>query len=58
MNLGELWLKMNLAEQQTQSDSTNAWEQLGTQAIDEESRNELELTDEDRTFLLQVGIRP
>ena len=57
MNFGELWL-MNLAEQKTRLDSTNAWEQLGTQAMDEESRNELELTDEDRTFLLQVGIRP
>ena len=30
----------------------------GKCSIDEESRNELELTNEDRTFLLQVGIRP
>jgi hypothetical protein len=58
MNLGELWLMMNLAEQETRLDSTNAGEHLGMQAIDEESRNELELTHEDRTFLLQVGIRP
>ena len=57
MNLGELWLG-NLAEQKTRLDSTNAWEELGTQAIDEENRNKLELTDNDRTFLQQVGIRP
>jgi hypothetical protein len=30
----------------------------GTQPIDEGNRSELELTDEDRAFLLQVGIRP
>jgi hypothetical protein len=54
----EMWRMLNWTEQKTRLDSTNGGEQAATQAIDEESRNELELTDEDRTFLLQVGIRP
>jgi hypothetical protein len=57
MTFDELW-RMNLAEEKRRLDSTSGREQLGTQTIDEESRNELELTDEDRTFLLQVGIMP
>ena len=58
MNFDDLWPLMNSAEEKTRLDSTNALEHPGMEAMDEESRNELELTDEDRTFLLQVGIRP
>ena len=57
MTFDELW-RMNLAQEKRRLDSTSGGEQLGTQTIDEESRNGLELTNEDRTFLLQVGIRP
>jgi hypothetical protein len=57
MTFDELW-RMNLAEAKRRSDSASGREHLGSQTIDEESRNELELTNEDRTFLLQVGIRP
>jgi hypothetical protein len=53
MTFDELW-RMNLVEAQKQTDSTSVG---GTQTIDDESRNELELTDEDRAFLFQVGIR-
>jgi len=45
-------------EAKRQLNSTRGAEQLGKQMIDEESRNELQSTDEDHTFLLQVGIRP
>jgi hypothetical protein len=48
---------MNLAEEKRRLERTSGSEQLGTQTIDEESRNELGLTDEDRAFLLQVGVR-
>ena len=54
MTFDELW-RMNLAEKKKRADSTS---EASTQTIDEESRNELELTDEDRAFLSQVGIRP
>ena len=57
MTFDELW-RMNLAPEKGPVDSTSGGEQLGTQTIDEESPNELELSNEDRTFLLQVGIRP
>ena len=57
MIFDELW-RMNLAEEKRRLERTSGSEQLGTQTIDEESRNELELTDEDRAFLLQVGVRP
>ena len=57
MTFDELW-RMNLAQEKRRLDSTSGGEQLGTQTIDEESRNGLEWTNEDRTFLLQVGIRP
>jgi hypothetical protein len=57
MTFDELW-RMNLAEAKRRSDSASGREQLGSQTIDEVSRNELELTNEDRTFLLQMGIRP
>jgi hypothetical protein len=54
MTFDELW-RMNLAEKKRRRDSTSGG---GTQTIDEESRNEMELTDEDRAFLFQAGIRP
>jgi hypothetical protein len=57
MTFDELW-RMNLAEEKRRLERTSGSERLGTQTIDEESRNELELTDEDRAFLLQVGVRP
>ena len=57
MTFDELW-RMNLAEEKRRLDSTSGRGQLGTQTIDEESRNELELIDEDHVFLLQLGIRP
>ena len=57
MTFDELW-RMNLAEEKRRLERTSGSEQLGTQTIDEESRNELQSTDEDHTFLLQVGIRP
>ena len=53
MAFDELW-RMNLAEEKKRTTSTSA---ASTQTIDEESRSELELTGEDRTFLSQVGIR-
>ena len=56
MTFDELW-RMNLAEEKRRLERTSGGEQLGTQTIDEESRNELGLTDEDRAFLLQVGVR-
>jgi hypothetical protein len=52
MIFDELW-RMNLAEEKTRLDSTS-----NAKTTDEESQNELELTDEDRTFLSQVGIEP
>jgi hypothetical protein len=52
MPFDELW-RMNLAEEKRRFDSAS-----GTQTTAEESQHELELTDEDRTFLLQVGITP
>jgi hypothetical protein len=57
MTFDELW-RMNLAQEKGPLDSTSGGKELGTQTIDEESHNELELTNADRTFLLQVGIRP
>ena len=57
MTFDELW-RLNLAEEKRRLKRTSGSEQLGTQTTDEESRNELELTDEDRGFLLQVGVRP
>lgn len=54
MTFDQLW-RMNLAEEKRRTDSASG---NGTQPIDEESRTELELTDEDRAFLLQVGTRP
>ena len=57
MTFDELW-RLNLAQEKRPLDSTSCGKQLGTQTIDEESRNEVELSNEDRTFLLQVGIRP
>jgi hypothetical protein len=54
MTFDQLW-RMNLAEEKRRTNSASG---NGTQAIDEESRTELELTDGDRAFLLQVGIRP
>jgi len=54
MTFDQLW-RMNLAEEKRPTDSASG---SGTQPIHEESRGELELTDEDRAFLLQVGIRP
>ena len=56
MTFDERW-RMNLAQEKRRLDSTSGGEQLGAQTIDEESWNELELTNEDRAFLLQVGIR-
>jgi hypothetical protein len=41
-----------LAEKKRRTDSASG---SGTQPIDEESRSELELTDEGRAFLLQLG---
>jgi hypothetical protein len=52
MTFDELW-RMNLTEEKSRLDSASA-----TQTTDEESQDELELTDEDRRFLLLVGIRP
>jgi hypothetical protein len=54
MTSDQLW-RMNLAEEKRRTDSASG---NGTQPIDEESRTELELADEDRAFLLQVGTRP
>ena len=54
MTFDQLW-RMNLAEEKRRTDSASG---SGAQPIDEESRSELELTDEDRAFLLEVGIRP
>jgi hypothetical protein len=54
MTFDQLW-RMNLAEEKRRTDSASGG---GTQPIDKEIRSELELTDEDRTFLLRVGIRP
>ena len=56
MTFDERW-RMNLTQEKRRLDSTSGGEQLGAQTIDEESWNELELTNEDRAFLLQVGIR-
>jgi hypothetical protein len=52
MTFDELW-RMNLTEQEANRFSKRDV----TQTMDEESRDELALTDEDRAFLLQVGIR-
>lgn len=57
MTFDELW-PTNLAEGERRLDSASGREELRTQTIDEESRNELELNREDRMFLLEVGIRP
>jgi hypothetical protein len=46
--------RMNLTEHKKRIDSASGG---ATQTMDEESRDELALTDEDRAFLLQVGIR-
>jgi hypothetical protein len=54
MTFDQLW-RLNLAEKKRRTDSASG---SGTQPIDEGNRSELELTDEDRAFLLQVGIRP
>jgi len=54
MLFDQLW-RVHLAKEERRTDSTSGSD---TQTTDEESRIELELTDEDRAFLLQVGIRP
>jgi hypothetical protein len=54
MTFDELW-RMNLAGEKRRTDSASG---RGRQPIDEEGRSELQLTDEDRAFLLQAGIRP
>ena len=47
MTFDELW-RTNLAEEKKRTDSAS---EASTQTIDDKSRNELELTDEDRAFL-------
>jgi hypothetical protein len=53
MTFDELW-RMKFFEEKGQTDSTST---TGTQTVNEQARDKLELTDEDRAFLLQVGIR-
>jgi hypothetical protein len=56
MIFDELW-RMNLAEGKKGLDSPSGGKQLRPQTIEEEDRNDLELTGEDRAFLSQVGIK-
>jgi hypothetical protein len=57
MIFDELW-RMNLTGENKRLDLTSGKENPGRETVDEESRNELELTDADLVFLLQVGIKP
>jgi hypothetical protein len=52
MTFDEIW-RMNLVKEKDRKDLTNE----GTEMEVEQNRNDLELTEEDRAFLLQVGIR-
>jgi hypothetical protein len=57
MTFDELW-RMNLTDDRKQLDLTIGREQLSKGTTEEEIRDELELSAEDRAFLWQVGIKP
>jgi hypothetical protein len=52
MTFDELW-RMNLAGEKKQGDLTAAG---GTQMTEEVAPKKMELTEEDRAFLLQIGV--
>jgi hypothetical protein len=57
MTFDELW-RVNLAPQQRRTDSAKRSTPPVVQPVIVKDPDELELTEEDRLFLSQVGIRP
>lgn len=57
MNFDELW-RANLAQKQRRTDTAQKQDMTATPTVAVKDSAELELTDEDRIFLLQVGIKP
>jgi len=57
MTFDELW-RVNLARQQRSTDSAKRSTPPVVQPVIVKDPDELELTEEDRLFLSQVGIRP
>ena len=57
MTFDALW-RANLAQEQCRTDTPNGQEMPGTQTVVVKDTKDLELADEDRIFLLQVGIKP
>jgi hypothetical protein len=57
MTFDELW-RINLAQEQRPTDSAKRGDLPVTRTVIMKDPTELELTDEDRLFLSQVGIRP
>lgn len=57
MTFDELW-RVNLARQQRRTESARRSVSPAAQPVIVKNPDELELTEEDRVFLSQVGIRP
>jgi hypothetical protein len=57
MTFDALW-RANLAQEQRRTDTPKGQEMPGTQTVVVKDTKDLELTDEDRILLLQVGIKP
>ena len=57
MTFDALW-RANLAQEQRRTDMPKGQEMPGTQTVVVKDTKDLELTDEDRILLLQVGIKP